>query len=725
MKSYFQPIVLVCVICLIISCNSNSKESVYSEVTQHSSKYIDGYVGDNNCSSCHKDTYDLWKGSHHELAMQIANDSTVLGNFDDVNVEIDGVKYFFFKNEEEFKVRIVEIDQSEKEYKISYTFGVTPLQQYLVDFDKGKKQVLRITWDAVNNKWYHQYPGDKISNHDWLHWSKSAQNWNTMCAECHSTNLKKNYFVEKDSFHTTYSSINVSCESCHGPGERHLNWANKKGNDKDLFILKGANQKEQLNLCAPCHARRVKLTKNLEPGKEFENQLMVQNLSTNYYHGDGQINEEDYVYGSFLQSKMHANGVKCTDCHNPHSLKLKFNGNKLCLQCHLPEKFDSKNHHFHEENTESSLCINCHMTGKNYMGNDFRRDHSFRIPRPDQSEKYDTPNACNQCHENKSNAWAANYIKKWYGDKRQEHFSDALLLSTDPNLSEEDRNSLDLFINDLRFPEIARASVIENLNYSNSEQYGALLKALNDSSAMIRYNALIKFRNLPPQDRLSIALKHMEDSVKLVRIGAAQLAIGIDENSLDELSRNNLAISRSELENMLYSNADFSSGRMQLGDYYLQNNDFNTAIKHYNEALKKDSLLIPVYSNLATSYSLIQDYDKANETINTWISLEPEAGRPHYLKALLHFEMGKNEIAIKELKLAIKLNPYDTRSMYNLSTFYYQDKKDLKLAEKYIKDALKIEARNDDYKYLLALIYKEQGKLALSQSIMNSLQPNR
>lgn len=708
-----------------MACNSNIEKNPYSEIIQASSKHIDGYVGDEACISCHNEANSLWKGSHHELAMQIADDTTILGDFNNVKVKIDGVEYFFFKEESDFKVRIKEIDSSEKVYKIAYAFGLTPLQQYLVDFDNGKKQVLRVTWDTVDEKWYHQYTGDKIATHDWLHWTKSAQNWNTMCAECHSTNLKKNYFVEKDSFHTTYSSINVSCESCHGPAEYHINWANKDEGGKDLHILKGNNQREQMNLCAPCHARRVKLTKNLKPGLFFEDQLMVQNLSTNFYHGDGQIDDEDYVYGSFLQSKMYAKGVKCTDCHNPHSLKLKFDGNQLCLQCHVPAKYEAKDHHFHEMNTEASQCINCHMTGKNYMGNDFRRDHSFRIPRPDQSEIYDTPNACIGCHQKESNKWASTYIKQWYGEKRQDHFSDALLLSSSNNLNQYDRKRLDKFIVDLSYPEIARSSVIENLDYTNNEQFGALLQALSDSSAMVRYNALLKFRVLAPQERLSIAMRHMVDSVKLVRIGAAQLAIGVDESNLDELNRSSLAMARGELETMLYSNADFSSGRMQLGDYFLQNNDINTAIKHYKMAIKKDSLLIPVYSNLATSYSLIKDYAQANQTLDEWILLEPEVSRPHYLKALLHFETNENESAIKELQTAIKLNPQDTRSMYNLATFYYQNKTELKVAEITIQRALKIDSENQDYQYLLALIYKEQGKEQLSQSIMNSLQPNQ
>jgi len=721
MNSFKSIVIFLFLFLVLNACKNENYEKITSNDEQ--SKVL-SFVGSNACINCHKEQFDKWKGSHHDLAMQGANDSTVLGDFDNVETKIDGVDYFFFKKNEDFFVKIKEIDSSENEYKITYTFGVTPLQQYLVDFNKGRKQVLRVTWDDVKKKWYHQYKGDTIEPHDWLHWTKGAQNWNTMCAECHSTNLEKNYSIEKDSFHTTYSEINVACESCHGPAGKHISWANKNPNGKNTYILKGVHQKNQLDLCASCHARRVKLTPNLEVGTSFENQYMVQNLSTNFYHGDGQIEEEDYVLGSFMQSKMFAEGVKCSDCHDSHSLTLKFQGNKLCLQCHEPKGYETKSHYFHEENTEGSLCINCHMTGKYYMGNDFRRDHSFRIPRPDQSVKYDTPNACIQCHKDKSNQWASEAINNWYGPKRKSHFSDALLLSSQNNLSTTERLQLDAFINDLNYPEIARATVIENLIYNSQEQYSSLLIALNDSSAIVRYNALLKFRGLALADRTSIALMHLNDSIKLVRIGAAQLVIDLDENTLDVTDKLYFNTSRTELETMLFSNADFSTGRMQLGDYYLQKNDIQTAIKHYKMAIQKDSLLLPVYSNLATAYNLNNDFENANKTLNNWILLEPEASRPHFLKALLNFEMNKNEDAIAELKIAIKLNPNDTRSMYNLSTYYFQDKKDLSLAEKYINDALKIEPSNNDYKYLLALIYQAQGKMNQANTIMQQLKAN-
>jgi len=657
--------------------------------------------------------------------MQIANDSTVLGDFENVKVNIDEVKYFFYKEDSKFFVRINEIDDSEKAYEITYTFGVTPLQQYLIDFDKGKKQVLRVTWDVLKNEWYHQYKGDHIEPNDWLHWTRDAQNWNTMCAECHSTNLQNNYDVEADAFNTTFSEINVACESCHGPAKEHVNWANKNPLGKNTYILKGTDQTQQLNQCAGCHARRSKLTANMEPGKKFEDQFILQALSTEYYHGDGQIDEEDYVYGSFRQSKMYAEGVRCSDCHDPHSLKLKFDDNKLCLQCHTPAVYDTEKHHFHAENTEASLCISCHMTGKDYMGNDFRRDHSFRIPRPDQSVTYGTPNACTGCHEDKNDQWADSSIKKWYDNKRQEHFAEALLISSKTDISESERQMLDKFINDLNFPNIARATVIQNLNFTNEEQFNTLLKVLNDSSALVRYHALLKFRTLPPQTRTSIALKHVNDSVKMVRIGAAQLVTGIDQSNFSAIDRIGLNRSIEEYETMLFSNANFSLGRLQLGDYYLQKKDINRAIKHYKMALQKDSLLTPVYSNLATAYTLVKDYSNANQIMDDWVLLEPKLGRPHFLKALLNFEIGDDAIAISELQLAIKLDPSDTRSMYNLATYYYQDNKDLLLAESYAKKALIIEPDNQNYKYLLALIYQNLGQAEKSQRLMKELQPNQ
>jgi tetratricopeptide (TPR) repeat protein len=157
-----------------------------------------------------------------------------------------------------------------------------------------------------------------------------------------------------------------------------------------------------------------------------------------------------------------------------------------------------------------------------------------------------------------------------------------------------------------------------------------------------------------------------------------------------------------------------------LGDYYFQTNDITTAIRHYEIAIKMDSLLTPVYSNLATAYSIDGQVDQSLNTLNTWILIDPASGRAHYLRALLYFELKENEKAISDIKMAIELNPNDSRSMYNLATFYYQQKY-LKEAEFQIRKALIIEPENGNFKYLLALIYRDQGKFREAQVIMDAL----
>lgn len=711
------------IVILFAFCDRKEKPvSSRAQMEHFQSFHADGYVGDAKCVSCHSEEYKSWKGSDHDLAMQVANKETVLGDFDNVSTTIDGVSYFFFTSGDTFKVKIKEIDGSEEVYTIGYTFGVYPLQQYLVDFEKGKKQVLRVSWDVENERWFHQYSGDKIDPHDWLHWTESSQNWNSMCAECHSTNLKKNYSIEADSFHTTWSSINVSCESCHGPAEKHVHWAENRDDTlaKKTYIQLAQNQTQQLNTCAPCHARRAKLTANMTPGVDFNNQYILQNITDEFYHKDGQIESEDYVYGSFLQSKMYHNDVMCSDCHDMHSTKLKLEGNSLCMQCHEPE-YDTPGHHFHQMETESADCVSCHMTGETYMEIDFRRDHSFRIPRPDQSVKYGTPNACTQCHDDKSDQWAADQIVEWYGPEREDHFSDALLVSNQEQISGDEREALFSFISDLKYPAIARATVIENLEIQDMDEFRPVIGSLKDASPLVRFSALQKFRDLSPADRVPIAAAHIGDNSRSVRVAAAQLLTGIPDSDLQGVDQSQLREARAELRTMLEANADFSDGRMHLADYYLQKGEVENGIEAYLAALKKDSLLLPVYPNLAIAYSSVGQTGKALNTLNILIRKTPDYARAYYLRGLLNFELKKDAAAVADLKKAIALDPTDTRSSYNLATYYYQNK-DWQKAEEVIEGALRLEPQNGDYRYLLALIYQGQGQEKKYVELLQQLQ---
>ena len=638
--------------------------------------------------------------------MKPANSETILGEFNDKKFTLDGVDYYFFKSAGEYRVRIREINKIETTYTIAYTFGVEPLQQYLIPFPKGQYQVLRASWDTEGKTWFHQYAGSTIDPKDWLHWTNGAQRWNTMCAECHSTDLKKNYNPKSKAFKTTFSEINVGCESCHGMGKKHISWANGEygADDPKNYIQRiGNSQVKQVNTCGPCHSRRVKITADMIPGKPFEDQFILQSLDEEYYHPDGQIDEEDYVLGSFVQSRMFHEDVKCSDCHEPHSLKLVAIGNELCYSCH-ESSYGEKSHHFHSLESTGSECVSCHMTGKVYMGNDFRRDHSFRIPRPDQSISHGTPNACNSCHENKTPTWAAEQIDKWYGPERKSSSSDALLLSSMESVSEEEAMEIAGFIQNNKVPVIIRGTMIGNIPRGrNYEEMTAIINSLKDSAAYIRFQALNYCRDFPQNDRIAIAVELLQDKAKIVRIGAAQLIADVDPNIFPKKAYPDWEKAKLEWEEMLGANADFPLGRLNLGDYYFQEGDIPSAINQYETALEMDSQLTQVHSNLATAYNLAGQNVKALVTLNNLLILEPEYARGYYLRALLLNEIQDSEGAIRDLDLAIQYDPDAYRYYYNLS-FILFNQGDYSRAKKILEKGLEIQPSDPDGTQLMARI---------------------
>ncbi|MDZ7635163.1 MAG: multiheme c-type cytochrome [Bacteroidales bacterium] len=411
------------------------------------------FVGRNACIECHKKENDLWLGSHHDLAMDVANDSTVLGDFNNHEFRHRGKTHRMFRKEGGFYINTEGPTGAFEDFPVTHTFGYTPLQQYLVPFEGGRLQCLPIAWDTERGKWFHLgdtvYAGQDIRPDNWLYWTNQAQNWNGMCADCHSTNLKKNYDPEAKTFNTTWSEIDVSCEACHGPASDHITWANLPEGSRPDDVNTGLivrtmdlNNKELLDVCARCHSRRSIMGDYENDNSDLLNYMIPQLITQPTYYADGQIFDEDYEYGSFTQSKMFEKEIKCSDCHDSHSVRTKEPDNLLCLQCHRPDIYDTPRHHFHKPDPGKGVerlinrgepryvegsgaqCVNCHMVGRYYMGNDYRRDHSFRIPSPAMTLSIGTPNACNDCHKDKTAAWSQSYMTKWYGEKTRPHYGE-------------------------------------------------------------------------------------------------------------------------------------------------------------------------------------------------------------------------------------------------------------------------------------------------------------
>jgi len=722
-------VMFVFVVCIALGAAiyfSSSQEQVSQN---HRDLLKAGKVNSETCISCHQQEGEKWHGSHHQKAMAVATDETVLGDFNNTTFRNpkDGVTTRFFKQGEKFMTNTQGPDGEMRDYEVLYTFGVEPLQQYMIRFPKGRIQCLPVAWDALENKWYHLFPKLNIDHQEWLHWSRGGANWNAMCADCHSTTLKKNYDPLTESYTTSFSEINVSCQACHGDGAEHVAWAkDPKGPYKKAmksFKITEMNSKEQVDSCARCHSRRNQITSHFDHSGSFMDHYTPEILrqGETVYHGDGQISGEVYVYGSFVQSKMYHKEVRCTNCHDPHTTKIKFQGNALCLQCHKPEEFDVFEHHRHQVGSEGAQCVNCHMPGKIYMGNDFRRDHSFRIPRPDQSVKHNNPNACNMCHTDKEATWAADAIVKWHGPIRKPHFSDVLLKGwEDPGQHLDDLISL---ATNQEEPAIVRATVVwmlASITSNNEAIFNLVAEALKDKEAIVRQSAAMGIQEWPEQYRFNLAMPLLDDSSRSVRIRAAALLVGLPVEKLQQKWKEPHRKAHEEYMKSLEVSSDFPSGQMNLGNHYLRLKKEQEAIKAYEKAIEIDNRFNAARMNLSRIYSQMGENEKSKELLKKVVDLEPDFWGGWYSFGLLLNEMGKPTDASLALEKAAKLSSGNPRVYQNwglvLQTLGHR-----KDAEKIFLKALTFSPNNPELLDKLAILYIQMEDWSQAETNLNNI----
>ena len=662
--NFFLSAVRICYVFVLLmvfnGCNSDKNKYItVSPIDSVESKF----VGSVSCNACHQEQFKDWQNSHHDQAMKIADSTTILADFNNTRFVNHNVKSTFFKKEGVYYVNLEGPDGAFQDYKIVYTFGITPLQQYIIEFPNGAFQCLQTAWDTKKNKWFDLQKDLEIKSDEWIHWSGGAMRWNTTCADCHSTDVRKNFNDETNTYKTTFSEINVSCESCHGPSSKHIEFYENPvegATPPKLDMPRNMWSTELVDKCARCHSRRAQITKYFDYEGQFLDHYDPALLNYPTYELDGQIKDEDYVYGSFVQSKMYRNKISCKDCHNVHSLRLKKTGNALCLSCHLP-KYDTQEHHLHKLNTEASQCINCHMPGKYYMGNDFRRDHSFRVPRPDQSLTYGTPNVCTTCHQGKDAKWASDVIVANYGKLRIDHFSDYLLAG-----SQGDNDAYKTLFSQKKYPEIARATALSQ--YSNEAlsdvQLRDHLRFLKDSSALVRNEAIKSFEKSPNKEYSKYIEPLLKDSVRLNRISAARYF-----NTVKSLVTEGEPFKAAQKEYLdaLDMVSDFAGGQHQIALYHLANENTDLAIKAYKKSIGIDNYYNQSRMNLALLYYQRGNLEETEKLYLKVIEQEPNFSYAYYMLGLVYNEMGKSDGAKKYLLEASNKDPNNINAIYNYS----------------------------------------------------------
>ena len=750
---------------MLIKITSSLLFCVFSLISENSSAAgAPTYVGSAACAGCHQQQNLAWKGSHHDLAMQHANEKTVLGDFSNQKFTYNGITSTFFKKDNQFFVNTDGPQGELKDYRIEYAFGIFPLQQYLIEFPGGRKQALGIAWDSRpkengGQRWYHLYSGDGVDHKNRLHWTKMDQNWNYMCADCHSTHLQKKFNLKKNTYQTSWSEINVACEACHGPASNHVNWAQNKPGLKEQDwkeqdwkeqgkqnkgLLAKLNERagirwtlnpetgnssrsktkmtnHEIEICARCHSRRSVINADYDHGAPLLDSYQPALLTEFLYYPDGQIKEEDYVYGSFIQSKMFHKGVTCSDCHEPHSLKLRAEGNGVCLQCHAESRFNKTAHHFHDEKAGGASCAECHMPQTTYMGVDGRHDHSIRIPRPDLSIKLKTPNACNQCHKGKSPAWASQKMTSWYGKDWIPgwHFGETLYEARNqkPGVGQD----LAAVAASPKLPAIARATATQMLQTFPSPTSSLVTqRLLKDKDDLVRLSALRSLENLDAQNRLRYVYPLLTDPILAIRIEAARIIAAVPRNMLSEQQQLIVDNAVTEYIQAQLANADRPEAHVNIGLIKLSLSQFEEAEKAYLQAIKLNTEFSSAYVNLADLYRLQQQDEKAQKILDQAVALSPRNAGVHHALGLLYVRNKQMKKAMQFLSVATELQPENLRFAYVYAVALNSEGQTDK-AIRLLKQILQTHPGDTNSFVALISFYKRQGDIMSATMYANKL----
>jgi tetratricopeptide (TPR) repeat protein len=623
--------------------------------------------------------------------MQPATDATVLGRFDDARFVYYGSESRFFERNGEFFVTTDGPDGRPADFQVRYTFGVEPLQQYLIALPGGRLQALGIAWDSRpeaegGGRWFHLYPDEHVTAANPLHWTRAYQTWNAMCADCHSTNLRKRYDPKTDSYATTWDEIDVGCEACHGPASAHVERAGQGAAADGAaarvrlpvdFEHHGASY--QVELCARCHARRHRVSAEAQPARPLLDDFAPQTLTADLYHADGQVEDEVYVYGSFVQSKMYARGVRCSDCHDVHGLELRAAGNAVCTQCHglqplgrfptlQPKSYDTPAHHFHPvaaANARGPACVDCHMPSKTFMGVDARRDHSIRVPRPDLSVKLGTPNACNMCHSEESAAWAAAVVAKWYGPARarEPHYGEVIAAARAGAAGAGPK--LVALAGAGGEPAIVRASALQLLSLYGEAGRDVAVAGTRDADPLVRSASVYAFERLPPPARLPALAPLLTDPIRAVRLEAARALSAVPREHFDDAQRRAFDAALGEFVDVQTAEADLPGGRFNLALVHANQGRIDEAVDSYRAAIRLDPYFLPAQANLAVLYSEMGRNADAERVLRDAMARAPEEGELHYSLGLLLAEEQRLDEAAVVLERAAALLPARARVQYN------------------------------------------------------------
>jgi len=690
------------------------------------------YAGSEGCRECHAHAYAKWTNSHHALAERKVDAHTDRHAFEPAHAIKHGTQTSEASARNgQFQLTTMGADGKPTAFKPDRVLGESPLRQFLFPFAGGRWQVGELSFDPRTNEWFDVYGNEDRVAGEWGHWTGRGMTWNSMCASCHNTRLRKNYQPATDTYSTTMAERGVGCESCHGPLKQHVAWQHQRGgtatNDPTVHRF---NKNQMLDTCGSCHARRGELTGDFTPGEKFfDHYSLTIPDGSDLYYPDGQVRAEDYEFTSFLSSKMHTAGVRCMDCHEPHSGKNLITGDALCMKCHTvpvapapAPRIDPLTHSHHKTGTPGSRCVDCHMPLTTYMQRHPRRDHGFTIPDPLLTKQHNIPNACNRCHSDRTVDWALEATDKWYGPRmnrptrtRAQWVAEARTGHTNASA-----NLMRMLAGE-KVP-LWRASAARLLRPWNGDPAvsRALFMASVDPDPLVRANVAHALDGLARPDNAAVqtVLRELSgDSSRAVRVEAAWTARAqLDTNSL---AAHDLFLS-------LQQSLDQPTGLHQMGMWHFDRNENVAALDLFRRAVEWDGNSPPFRHTYAIALSTQGRAAEAVTQLEAACRLSPREAEYRYQLGLALNEVGKLPEATAALEEAVKLDAQFGPAWYNLG-LAYATAQDLDRSVEALRRAETCQPNNPRAPYALATVLARLGRVPEAHAAARralELQPN-
>lgn len=703
--------------------------------TTNPTSRLTAYTGSVSCRKCHEKFYQLWAPSHHGLAMQPYTAELARAKLSPHTEEIViGDSRYRADITGDTGWVIERGPEGEKKYRIDHAMGGKNVYYFLTAMDRGRLQTLPVAYDVNKKEWFNMagsgvrhFPGQTDEP---IHWKDWQYTFNTACYGCHVSQVSTNYDLKTDTYRTVWKEPGINCETCHGPADEHIRVceAAPKGTvPKDLKLTRGGRDfsKEQNNAtCSTCHAKAVVLTDTFQPGDRFFDHFGLVTLENPDYYPDGRDLGENYTYTSWLMSPCVKSGkLDCLHCHTSsgrYKFKADDKANQACMPCHQDKVDNPTEHTHHKADTPGNKCISCHMPMTEFARMR-RTDHSMLPPSPAATIAFKSPNACNECHKDKTPQWADETVRTW----RKRDYQAAVLHRA--GLIDAARNRdwsklpemLDYVTSKDRY-EIFATSLIRLVQASGDPRVvPALLKAIKDPSPLIRSAVATALQNVPTEESVLALVEAAGDDYRLVRVRAAASLAAYQNLPLTDADKKKVEAANNEYLASILSRPDQWDSHYNLGNYYLDRRDFKEAVASYEKALKMEPRGVLAMVNKAMAYARMGENQKADDALQKALKVAPDNAAANFNMGLLKAEENDLVTAEKHLREALKTDPQMAQAAYNLCVILSKDRLDE--AVNFCRKAAEIRPDMPRYAFTLAFYQQQRGDLTGAASVLDGL----